>query len=199
MTTRLVSMLLEALDAELKPKRFKLIQAKKWFVRQLNGRSEKFQIMVSFGRLISASAGIRFEEVETIYHRTSGFESQNQKGTSTLATDVTQDRQLLLNDESDVPAITTQLLELFHSIAEPFFARFKGLGEVDSALNENPKQRCRYSAPHFRFSKGIIVAKLVGRKNIDKLLIIYREQAQRLDEGCHLPEFEALVKDLRNG
>src|SRR5262249_39371135 len=76
-----------------KPRRSMSVSAA--FVRTVEKeRTERFHLMVNFEMLkgsgfrVSPSVGVRFEEVEKIFHRTSGYERAQQKESTTMGIDL---------------------------------------------------------------------------------------------------------------
>lgn len=205
MKSNLLTMLLESVGAGLKPFGFKLVKSKKRYLRKVDGRTELFQLSVldgDPGYRILPSVGVRFEEVETIFHRTSGFEPEYQKDTPTIGIDVgrvygKEGNEFRLQDASDLPGVVSGLTSKFRDVAQPYFMSYGDLGAVDAAVNDAPQTACIHRAvPWLRCSTGLIVAKLVGRKNYDALASIYRGMLQHDSKGFYLPQFEALIRDL---
>jgi hypothetical protein len=204
---KLPAILFETVAAELKLLGFKLLKGKKRFVRLVDNRREDFWLVILDDRpgyRICPAVSVRFGEVETIYHRTSGFEPEYQKDTSTVGIDLwavygKQGFQLALNNEADVPGLVAQLLTIFREKALPYFSQFSTLAAVDAALNDQPTEKCVYAQalPIARCSTGLIVAKLTGRKNYDELVRIYHSVVEKDGHGCHfLRNFVALLSDL---
>jgi hypothetical protein len=205
MSKQLPSLVLEALEPSLAPLGFKLAKGKKWFVRRSPGRTETFQVVVlndKQGFRVSPSVGVRFDDVEDIFHRTSGYEPEYQKDTATVGVDLwrvhgKEGFQIPLSTESDVPAVASRLLTIFRAQAEPFFARFNSLSAVDAALNERPTEPSTVKVlPWLRASTGAIAARLTGREDYDQLVATYRSVLQNDSKGFYLPRFEALLSDL---
>jgi hypothetical protein len=154
------------------------------------------------GYRICPSVGVRFEVVEKVFHKTSGFEPEYQNDTPTVGIDLwsvygKDGYQIPLKQDSDVGTVTSRLLTIFDEKAEPYFSQFGTLAAVDSALNDQPKERCVHGGlPWRRCSTGAIVAKLTGRGNYDELVSIYHEIVRMDAGGYYLPRFEALLCDL---
>lgn len=206
MSKRLPDLVLAGVDAVLKPEGFKLVKSKKWFLRQTDGRTEKFQLVVLNDRpgyRICPCVGVRFEAVEQIFHKTSTFEPEFQKDTDTVGVNLwhihgKDGYQLPVHDESDVTPVVDRILEIFRNVAVPYFSEFSDLKAVDVAVNDHPQQKCVHRVmPSLRCSTGVIVARLTGRDDYDALVATYREQLQQDANGFYLPPFEALVEDLK--
>jgi hypothetical protein len=216
--------LLEAVEAELQPRGYKLALNKKMpsgpqyhkyhrsrsisaaFVRATDKqRTERYHLMLNFetGYRVSPSVGVRFEEVEKIFHRTSGFDRASQKESPTVGIDLwrvfgREQYQVTLSDESGLAAAAARIVAIFHEKAEPYFAQFSTLAAVDSAVNDHPGDDCVHrDMAWLRCSTGVIVARLVGRPNYDQLVPLYQE-AVRKGSPHLLPKFESLLNDLGN-
>jgi hypothetical protein len=205
LSKKLPELVLEDTKTELKPHGFKLLKAKKRFVRITDGRTETFILVIlvdKVGYRVCPCVGVRFERVEEIFHRTSGFEPKYQKDTSTVGIDMfavygKAGFQLPLKDEADVEMVTSRLGVIFREKAMSYFAQFSTLSDVDMSLNDRPKEDCIHAIlPWLRCSKGAIVAKLTNRTNYKQLIAIYRELVRKDANGYYLPQFEALLQDL---
>lgn len=153
------------------------------------------------GFRISPSVGVRFEEVEKIFHRTSGYERAQQKESTTVGIDVWRvfgrdQYQVTLKDEADLATATSRIVAIFREKAEAYFAQFNTLAAVDSAINDQPSADCVHrDSTSLRCSTGLIVAKLVGRKDYDQLASTYLDIVR--NKASHeLPKFESLLNDL---
>src|SRR5262249_47884545 len=122
------------------------------FVRTVEPkRIERFHLMVNYdkeaGLRISPSIGVRFEEVEKAFHRTSGYERAQQKESTTVGIDLWRvfgrdNYQVALKDESELATATARIMAIFREKAEPYFAQFNSLAAVDSAINDQPSADC---------------------------------------------------------
>ncbi|WP_425616852.1 hypothetical protein NA78x_000513 [Anatilimnocola sp. NA78] len=196
---------LEAVAAELKPLGFKLVKSKKWFIRAISNRVEKYQLVVldeKKGYRICPSVSVRFEHVEAIFHRSSGYEVEYQRDTPTVGIDLwsvygKDGYQVSLTQAAGVDVVASQLLEIFHDKAMPYYSHFSSLVAVDTAINAQPSDNSVHRAmPWLRCSTGAIVAKLVGRDNYDYLVSIYTDILRKDSNGFYLPRFELLLSDI---
>jgi hypothetical protein len=220
--------LLEAVEAELRPRGFTLALNKKKpsgpqyhkyrasssvsaaFVRATDKqRTERFHLMLNSemlkgpGYRVSPSVGVRFEEVEKIFHRTSGYDRPNQKDSVTVGIDLwrvfgREQYQVTLSDQADLEAAVARIVAIFHEKAEPYFAQFNTLAGVDSAVNDQPGDDCVHrDMAWLRCSTGVIVARLVGRPTYDQLVPLYQEAVRKRSPQL-LSKFESLLNDLGN-
>lgn len=70
---------------------FKLRSRQDAYVREHEGRADIFQLVFlehDSGWRVRPHVGVRYEQVENIFHQTSGFEQKYQKGTSTVGAPV---------------------------------------------------------------------------------------------------------------
>jgi hypothetical protein len=195
----------DSLAAHLKPFGFKALKAKKRFARSEGNRTEVFQLVVLDGKpgyRIRPSVWVRFDDVEDIFHRTSGYEPEYQKQTPTAGLDLwsafgKEGFELRLKDESDVSQVVSQLKTIFNDKALSYFLQFSSIAAVDSAINDHPNEPCVHRPmPWLRASTGMITAKLTNRANYDALVDLYRETVRRDANGYYLPRFESLLMDL---
>ena len=190
---------------ELKPGGFTPVASKKWFLNQRGSTTYRFQLQVlSYppSWIICPCAAVRFDEVERIFHRTSGFRPEFHKGTVTVGIEMWRDYgdeyRIRINESYQASEVSDRVLASFRDIAGPYFAKFSDLKAVDSALNDHPTERCiDQIEPFFRCTHGLIVAKLTERSNYHELVSTDRAALEKYMNGFHLPTFEALVADLQ--
>lgn len=205
MSSKLPSLLLDAVGAELNLFGFKLMKGKKRLMRRSHGRTEVFGLpVVDYAPTyyVRPWAGIRFDEIENLFHQTSGFEPAYQSDTHTIGVDFwriygTDGYDIPFREEADVTTVASQLLTIFREKAQPYFEQFSTVAAVDVALNDQPNEPCIHGGmPSNRCSRGVIVAKLTGRKNYDELVSIYRSILIKDNNGFYLPAFESLLDRL---
>ena len=206
MSNKLPLLLFDAVGAELKPFGFKAMKSKKRFVRRVENRIEVFGLpVVHYTPTYYARpwAGVRFDEVEEIFHQTSGFERAFQSDTHTVGIDFwriwgTEGYDIPLQEDADVTAVVSRLLTIFQEKALPYYEQFHDLPSVDAALNDQPNEPSVHCGmPSNRCSKGIIVAKLTGRANYDELVSIYRSTLKLDNNGYYLPAIELLLGKIK--
>ena len=153
-----------------------------------------------------AGVGLRFETVEEIFHRTSGWDPKFQKDTNTVGTQVGvlidgkgTSCRFLLESESEIASVTEKVVGVFRKFALPYFAQFGSLAAIDTELNDHPAERSvNTSLAWFRCSRGLIVAKLTGRPDYEQLATFYLNVMTRDNKGFYLKRFEALVESLKS-
>jgi len=148
--------------------------------------------------------GIRSEVIERIFHQTSTFAPAHQRGTSTLGGSLANLEGVALRTytfpvmtDDDVRPVAEQLVALFDAKAVPYFDRYGSLQMIDHVLNDDPSKytpNCPYGLP--RETRGLIVAKLVGRSSYGELEAYYRSRLVKLNDGFYAPQFEALVASI---
>lgn len=199
----LIRLAFETLGPKLEPFGFNAVRREQSFFRHADGRRDRFHlIMLTSGdTALEPTIGVRWDAVESIFHRTSGF-TEGRKATDTVGVHLRNvyggaGYHLILRSESDIAKATSRLLDIFHMHAEPYYERYTTLAEVDCSLNDRPREKAVHTIASLdRCCKGLIVAKLVGRDNYDELVSVYREKMRHDAKGFYLPWFEALVKDL---
>lgn len=204
----------EAITAEieefLKPLGFTHNRQRRVFDRKQEDCTERYVLIytdnIEGGSRIEPEAAIRVESVERLFHAASYY-SESIQDTSTLVAgvyflDQKRYKHLLhgvpVSTEKEVGPAAEQLFHAFKDVALPFYERFSTLNAIDAHLNDKPKGKAFTPwSVYERAARGIVVAKLVGRKNYDKLVKTYRKQVKKY-ESIHLSHFEALVQALEN-
>jgi len=187
---------------------FVYISDQEMFIKTLVDVAYHFQVRCinkKGGILIEPGIGVRIELVEKIFHRTSGFEPGYQKWTSTIGAaiwrleDKPKNFQYLLTGGESISNIARQLLSVFDTIALPYYSAYSSLEAIDHLLNDYPLKKTPHRTMEWlRASTGVIIAQLVGRDEYEKLKEEYRKKVACIDKGFYLPQFDALIEDLRS-
>ena len=179
------------------------------FIRRHDGISDWFYLVcpnAKPGHWVKPAVGVRIERVEQIYHQTSMFQKKYQSGTPTMGTMVgillggdSLSCRFLLRSKSDIPGIVEKIIPLFREVALPYFERWSSLSAIDAELNDKPGKRTPHSALAIsRCSTGIIVAKLVGRPDYERLAAFYTDVITKDNKGFYLKWFLPLLKSLES-
>lgn len=84
---------------------------------------------------------------------------------------------LIIRSESDIYQTAKLAKKYFEEVALPYYETKGCLKEIDRVLNENPDQiSVHANVQFFRCPKGLIIAKLAGRKNYHELEKKYDEK-----------------------
>lgn len=201
------SAIVQAVAPELVSSGFALNSASDRFVRRPSkGVAHFYHLLINesqpFARL-DIHLAVRLDIVETIFHRTSGFEKRFQPGTPTMggALDAiarNPDFKMLLDEEHGPQRarsllVTPTMLQFY----EDWFSRFSKIENIDTELNEDPfRESPNRPTPWLRCSTGIIVAWMLKRPDYGRLATIYREMLRSFSDGFYLPRFETLLNDL---
>ncbi len=200
----LKSELLKGLNVKLKDFGFKLNKSSGEFTKKNKDGWYKYQIVFlnrNGGWELKPSLLLRFDIVEDIFHKTSGFEERYKKGTPTIGTSIedyqtdNNNYRFYLTDENQIDAIEQNLFLLFKKIALPFYEKFNSLEKVDKALN-NDLEDTSLTGDIFKGSKSLIVAKLIGRDNYKELEDFYLQYYKEFANGFYFPDFKKLTKFL---
>jgi hypothetical protein len=146
--------------------------------------------------------GIRHPLVESIFHKTSGFDKRFHLGTISVGfehrpTEGGEPYYWRLAALEDVPSTASALLEVFNQQALPFFFDYASLPAMHGLLNSSPDQPCPYQGYEpLRCHHGLIVAHLTHASDYQHILEVYRRKMRGLASGFHLPQFELLARDL---
>ncbi len=199
----------ECLAPRLAEQGFNRLKSSDAFTKVDGERTFKFLLIwlnVKQGYFVCPDASIRFEGVESIFHKTSGFESKYQRGTATVGASLgailggTQDDCAFpIKNQAEIELAAELAAEAFNKFAMPYYNKWSTLGAIDAGLNDDPNAKVGYlrAMPWFRCSTGIIVAKLVGRKNYADLVSRYTNVMTTNNDGFYLSRFNSLV-DLLN-
>lgn len=175
------------------------------FVKQEGDFRLQFQIALAdrHGRLVcTPDVGVRSERIEDIFHRTSEFSEVDAINTSTLGVNVklltrSSEYDVSVSSVADVDEAVQKIVRAFREVAVPYFSKFGSLAGIDSALNENPSERCVHMInERARCSKGLIVAKILDRSDYAKLRQIYDEKVSQAGAMTYKNYFVPLVNDL---
>lgn len=205
--TPLIGSLFDSVEAQIDAIGFKAKKAKSRFIRKREGITDQFYLTRSFYLdyyCICPSIGIRIEQVEKIFHQTSGVEKKHQGNNSTMGAEVgdlmggrSLDCQYILKNEEGIPAVVEQVVSVFQNFALPFYERWSSLAAIDSELNDDPSRKTIYRGMNWdRCSTGAIVARLTGRPDYEKIAAFYTEVMKKDNRGFYFKYFESLLKSL---
>jgi hypothetical protein len=196
--------LLKKLDEQLIKHGFKLNKKVAEFNRKTKRGWHKLQIIFilkSDGWGVEPAIFIRVNQIEEIFHRTSGFEPKYQKGTPTIGLSLNAyagelgKYSYLLTEESDIDKIASIYLKAVDEYALPFFDQYDNLEVMERAVNADPYD-AKFTGPIFKGSEGLILAKMTKKDNYNELVKRYTHYYEQLADGFYLPSFKALVEDL---
>jgi hypothetical protein len=205
--TPLKTALFESVRKRLATYGFELHLGNHKFVRRHDGITDVFQLPCKDakpGYRVQPNVGVRIDLVEEIFHQTSGFEPKFRDGTSTMGNSVgsligksSRDCEFLVETDADVPAVTEKVIEVFRDFAIPYFNKWRSLQAIDAELNDDPASKTKHRGlAWFRCSTGLIVARLLGRTDYEKLAEIYTEIMTKDNKGFYLKWFLPLRKSL---
>jgi len=197
---------LARVDEKLNPFGYKLSKSACEFTKKTDFGWNKYQIVFLIrdnGWEIKPSLLVRFDVVENLFHQISDFDKKYQKGTPTIGTSIeglggssiVQTRFELTN-EAQINRVINGLVELFDSVAVPFFERFDKLSSIDDKLNSNIEDTS-LTGDIFKGTKSLIIAKLMKRQDFDKLESAYQSYYESFSDGFYLPEFLRLKELLK--
>ena len=207
--TPLKPSLFQCIRQYLSEEGFRLDANRNIFVRRYEGITEILYVTCTNakpGHWVTPGVGLRFETVEEIFHRTSGWDPKLQNDTNTVGTQVGvlidgkgTSCRFLLESDSEIASVTEKVVGIFRKVALPYFAQFGSLAAIDTELNDHPAERSvNSSLAWFRCSRGLIVAKLTGRPDYEQLATFYLDVMTRDNKGFYLKRFEALVESLKS-
>lgn len=195
-----------ALEMALQPFGFDYDSESEWFSRSHGHFDDIFELCLSAcsGSLkITPVALVQVKPVQWFYNRSyqRGTEAARQSGAIGVELkallDVSNEIEWYIHTERDIPCAVAEVAAVFREHVIPFFQRYSTIEAIDEALNSKPRKECLVSIYPARAAEGLIIAKLLGRPDFDKLAKFYERKVKREWSGVDLPEFQALVKDLR--
>jgi hypothetical protein len=206
---QLKTAMFESLVAPLRGHGFTLRASRDQFVRRHDDVTDIFQLTCLDGKpglRVQPGVAVRFDLVEEIFHRTSGFEVKHQKDTPTIGSKVgnilsgsNRTCEFQIESRAHLQRATEGVLSVFLEFALPYFEKYSSLQAVDAELNTRPTERTpNRIAPWLRCATGVIVAKLTGRTDYDELVRVYTDVMKHSDRGFYLARFQALVESLKS-
>jgi hypothetical protein len=200
--------LLLLLAAEFESYGFVLNKAQAIFTKRVPNGWQKFQLVFlvrSEGWEINPALLIRNDIVEKIYHKASYFEAKYHKTTATVGLPIEKlinngyaydFHNFQLHTESDLNPTFQGLITLFKEVAIPFFQQYDSLEKIDNEINKENGARLFTWTSHG--SIGLVIAKLVGNSRYDQLEKKYRKYYEQIDNGFYLPEYEGVVRIVKD-
>ncbi len=202
----LKSELLKKIEERISEYGFKLNRQLSEFNRKTKAGWHKFQILFILkpdSWEVEPAIFIRINQVEDIFHRTSGFEPKYQKGTHTIGLSLNAyvgemgKYKYILTEESQIDKLASFYLSAFDEHVLPFFREYDDMNVMEKIINADPYDP-KFTGSIFKGSKGLILAKLTGRDNYDELVKRYTRYYEELSNGFYLASFKALVEDMEN-
>jgi len=195
--------LLSELEPKLQVFGFKLNKNLAEFTRSNNDGWFKYQIVflkIDNGWELKPSLLLRFNIIEDIFHKISGFEEKYKKGTPTIGISIedyleNDKYRYQLIDKDQIDNLVQQLYVVFQKIAVPFFDRFNTIEKLDEVLNVAPGDTT-LTGSIYKGLKALIIAKLVKRDNYKELEETYFNYYEKFSDSFYLPEYRSLVKLL---
>ena len=200
------TVVLAALQKELAARGFELDLKNERFAKATDFGAFYFQLVFTDkagALLVSPGAYIRFNAVENISTRVSELSEGEAAHSFTIGVDLWR----FFNDKSlrfvgtkgeDISHLVTSIVCSFDKYANPYFTEFGSLEKVDSLLNDNPGVPCPHRLlPWLRAVTGLVVAKVMERKDFPQLQEFYSEQVRSISNGFYWLRFEKLLTLLR--
>lgn len=197
--------LLNALYGQLSPIGFALNRGEASFKRRNKEGWHEFQLIFLSRRPgwdIKLGLMIRKNIVENLYHKASYFEPKYHKTTPTIGISVENyiddgnEYCYSLYTISDITKCYFEISKVFSDIAEPFFARFDKIENIEKEVNIESRKSI-FTGPKYEGNVGIILAKLVKNPNYEQLKTKYQNYYEWLSNGFYLPEYNAVVEELK--
>lgn len=203
--TVLKTELLTALKPRMAVHGFKLQKGKERFARREPLGSWWFVLdFTVYEHLrVKPAMALRVDEVEDIFHRTSGFEARYQADTPTLSLSLqslagtASGHEYEIGNLESVVTVGAALEADFNRHVLPYFQRHSTRAAIEETLNRNPEGDCaHYSMDYLRCAHGVILARMVARPDYDRLVEIYRKKLTAFANGFYVPKFDDLVIDM---
>jgi len=197
---------LKSLDDKLEKFGFKFKKSDDSFVQNTVSGWNMFSVVLlkkGTGWNIRPGLLIRFNIVEDLFHQISDFEKKYQKGTPTLGTSIEDldidglESRFDLTEEGQIDLVSDKLFELFKSVGVPFFEKHKELHSAERAVNQDVNNT-HLTGPIFKGTKGLVLAKLLNRKDFTALQEEYLHYYENFSDGFYLPDYKRLMELLNN-
>ncbi|MBK8811929.1 MAG: hypothetical protein IPN69_14530 [Acidobacteria bacterium] len=194
--------LIERLGEKLGESGFRLLRLLNSFIK----KGEPKQIYTLYftdryeGYEVDPVFGLRFEEVENLFHRVSGFEEKYKKDTHTVTVSIENLTKnpdfgnLFIKRNGPIDEMFDILYRAFVEFGLPFFDANRTLSDVDRLINSRPEPISIYGFEDYMCYRGIVVAKLADNPRYAELVEIYRKKV----EDFYRPGFESLVEILES-
>lgn len=185
---------------------FPLVKSKQWYQQKQPGLKRIYNLdFINYvDYVVQPGIRMRIDEMEKIFHRTSGFEKKYQSGHTigiSLMSYVRDHKQFRydLGDVDQVPLVASQIESAFDTVAAPWFEKYSTVAALDALLNTEPdKLSIYYLAEWLRCAFGLIAARLNQRPDYEELAVTYSKAMKRISKGFYSDRFEALVRDIED-
>lgn len=153
---------------------------------------------------VGPGVSISVEPIEWFYHRTSYYADTRYGATAPASIGrlmgKLSDPYWNVTSERSLGRAVKQITKMFEKYALPFYATYSNLEALDREINGQPESFEYWMGgghPAERSSRGVILAKLLGRPDFDNLCAIYDRQIHKLSPNLWWPHLKALISDLR--
>lgn len=144
--------------------------------------------------------GLRSEQIENMIHRAvpesspDGLTLGSELGR--LSTDSTKWRPIVRTEQDFRPAADL-MMKAFEELGLPFYEKTSSLQGIDAAVNADPEAPVELcGADEHRAQIGVVVAKLLGRADLEKIIDAHRRRLHYLYKR-DVPEFEQFLIRVR--
>ena len=199
--------LMKTLEPRMAARGFRLVKSQDLFRKKQTGIKWIYRLhfLNYVDYKVELQMAIRIDEMEKIFHRTSGYEKKYQSSSVGLVAALWSfvgDHEQFMYDLSrvdQVPRIASQIESAFDTVAAPWFDKYSTVAAIDSLLNKEPDKFSIYFLfPWLQYAHGLIAARLNQRPNYDELAAIYSKAMKRISKGFYSDGYEALVRDLED-
>jgi len=155
-----------------------------WFTRKTNHRTEKIvPVFLDSNTTIRCWVGVRFDEVEAIFQQYTRLPDTSKQTADTIGLDLSLTRrpaiEIVVQDQKSTVELAATFLGTFLPLAMSFFAKYPDLQAVDSLLNSELGTYVPGCSHLQRRGKGIIVAYLLGRDDLEELASRHQQELMR--------------------
>ena len=202
------SELIKTLEPRMAARGFRLVKSQESFRKKQVGIkwTYRLQFLNYVDYKVEPAMSIRIDEVEKVFHRTSGFGKNSTAPTigKALWSFVKDHKQFVydLGHIDQAPQIASWIESAFDTVAAPWFGKYSTVAAIDSLLNADPDNphgdSVYFILSYAQYAHGLIAARLNQRLDYDDLAVTYSKALKRIDEGFYSDRFEALVRDLED-
>lgn len=205
MMTDAEKLIVEELNPFFKNKEYQWLQHQQQFRKlRKNGFHNILINVKGCPGLIDVKLGVRLDLVEQLaYQFTTGL-SGYQAHSNTLIIKMGElmgqpHLRFEAKHEEDIQEAALQIIGFMQTRGFAFLEEHSAVDRLDKLFNEHPEQKLKYAHNEFnRCLRGIVLARLAGRKDWQGLIAIYRRSLQKKNTAPQLMEnYEKLSRFLK--
>lgn len=185
----------------LEPHGYKLVKSRDAFEKLSSAERRGVYIMFVASKhenyMVRVWCGVRNNEIEERFHRTSGVDKKYRAHYTTINLDCGE--YWYLNSEKAISEAVANARRFITETAIPFLEKEYSVRDYCTMLNTNPRGICPYHGnAENRCHYGLIAAKLAADPGYKGLKAAYADYLQATNNGFYYSRFEKLIADLES-